>query len=259
MAVLRSRWVRAGFVLVAVSAAVVAVVQQRAEIADAVTQVPPAAVGAALVVSVAYVVCTMLSWRAVLADLGSRLPVTQAFGLFGVSQLGKYVPGGVWNIVAAGELGADLAIPRRRSMSAMAVAVLVSVVSGLALGLPALAVADTHALDLWWLWLVAPLCVAALVPPVLNRLLAAAMRLARREPLEHPLTTRGTLVATAWALLGWVVVGAQVWLLAAALGVPATPSSFLLAVGAYALAWVVGFLVVVTPPGSGPASSSWAR
>ncbi len=198
---LRSGWVRAAFVVVALGAAAVAVAGEWDAIVPALRSMPLLAVLGALITGVVYLTLTMLSWSAVLGDLGTRLRFRDAFGVFFVSQLGKYVPGGVWNLVAASELGADHRIPRRRSLSAMAVTVLVSIVSGLAVAAPAIALsAGADQGSYRWVWLLIPVSLVLLAPPVLNRLLALAMRVARREPLEHPLTARGTLTAVAWSV-----------------------------------------------------------
>jgi uncharacterized membrane protein YbhN (UPF0104 family) len=252
LALLRSRWVRYAFVVVALGAAVYAVQREWDDIVPALRQMPVGLVVASFGVGVVYLLLTMMSWRAVLTDLGSRLPGPAAFGVFFVSQLGKYVPGGVWNVVAASELGADHRIPRRRSLSAMLVTVFVSVVSGLAVGVPALALTAGGLQGAYrWLWVLLPVTLALLAPPVMNRVLARVMRLARREPLEHPLTTAGTLQAVGWAVASWFVAGFQVWLLALGTGVEASPASWARVSGAYAVAWVVGFLVLVVPAGLG--------
>lgn len=249
---LRSRWVRYGFVAVALAAAVWAVQREWDDIVPALRQMPAGLVVASLGVAFAYLLLTMMSWRAVLADLGSRLGPRATFGVFFVSQLGKYVPGGVWNVVAASELGADHQVPRRRSLSAMLVTLFVSVVSGLAIGVPTLALTAGGLEGAYrWLWLLLPVSVALLAPPVMNRVLGTVMRLARRDPLEHPLTARGTLAAVGWAVASWCVAGVQVWLLALGVDVEASPSSLARVTGAYAIAWVVGFLVLVVPAGLG--------
>ena len=53
------------------------------------------------------------------------------------------------------------------------------------------------------------------------------------------------------AIIAWGVAGVQVWLLAVGFGMSPSVSGLLLAVGAYALAWVVGFLAVFMPAGTG--------
>ena len=62
--------------------------------------------------------CMMLAWRALLADLGSRLPLPVAIRVMFVGQLAKYVPGAVWAVAAQVELARDYAVPRRRSGTA---------------------------------------------------------------------------------------------------------------------------------------------
>lgn len=252
LAALRSRAVRAAFVVLALGAAVWAVASRWEEVKDALTSIPAGTLAVAVAASLAYVCVTMLSWRAILRDLGSRLPLGPAASVFFVSQVGKYLPGGVWNILAAAEMGADHEIPRRRSVSVMVVSILVSIVTGLALAVAAVAVAPAGvATSYGWVAWALPLFLVALFPPVLNRLLALALRITRRPALEHPLTVRGIGAAGLWALLGWLLAGAQVWLLATAVGMDATGPTFALAVGGYALAWTVGFLVIVVPAGVG--------
>ncbi|MPV39053.1 UPF0104 family protein [Georgenia subflava] len=252
LAVLRAPAVRAGFVVLALGACVWALVSQWDDVTDAVSTIPGGTLLGATGLSLVYVSLTMLSWRAVLADLGSRLPLRTASSVFFVSQVGKYLPGGIWNVLAAAEMGADHQIPRRRSVSVMVVSILVSIVTGLALAVLAVALAPGAVADRYgWVAWALPVVLVVLLPPVLNRLLGVALRVTRRPALEEPMTARGIATAAVWALLAWLVAGAQVWLLATAVGMDETFASFALAVGGYALAWTVGFLVVVVPAGVG--------
>lgn len=65
------------------------------------------------------------------------------------------------------------------------------------------------------------------------------------------MTFKGLGLATLLAIIAWGVAGVQVWLLAVGFGMSPSVSGLLLAVGAYALAWVVGFLAVFMPAGTG--------
>lgn len=252
VAALRSPLVRWLFLAVALGLAVFAVWVNWDALVEASQRLSALTILGAAVASVVYVALTLLSWKRILADLGSDLSAGGATALFGVSQIGKYVPGGVWNIVAAAELGADQDIPRRRSVTAMTVAILVSLVSGVVVGCAAFVVAPADALGGWgWLVWVVPFSIVALFPPVTNAFISWVFRVTKREPLEHPLTTRGLAVSVAWSLAAWAVAGVQVWVLATGLGMPLSASTLALAVGGYALAWVVGFLVVFVPAGAG--------
>jgi len=266
LGLLRSRAVRAGFLVVALGLAVAYVVREREAIAAAGSRLDGPAVGLALLLSLANVALSGASWRAVLADLGSPLPWRAAARVFFVGQLGRYVPGTVLQFVAQAELARDHGVPRRRTGSALAVALLVSMTTAslLVTGVLPLALAGGASslggpgLDrvgaLRWL---TPLLLVLLVPAVLNPLLRLLLRVARQPPLEHPVTGRGLLTAAGWAMASWAAVGAQVLVLVSSVGPTGAAAGWdvahlaALAVGGYALAWIVGFLVVLAPAGAG--------
>lgn len=252
LSALRSPAVKWTFLVVALALGVVAVVRNWPEITAALEELRWTTVIASLLASLIYIWCTMLSWRAVLGDLGSRMTLPVSLTMFGLSQIGKYIPGGVWNFVAVAEIGADHQIPRRRSLSAMAVSILISLMTGLALGTVAFVLSPAEALQRWeWLLFVAPLLILMLLPPVMNRLIGMLLKITRRPGLEHPLTFAGLGRASAWAVIGWLMAGVHVWLLAVDLGMAPSVRTWALGTAAYALAWVAGFLVVVSPAGVG--------
>lgn len=249
---LRSPWVRTVFLLTALALALYAVTSQWAQVRAAVSGMSLWLLGGALAAALAYVVLTWLAWRSLLSDMGTFLPRGPAFRVFFVSQLGKYLPGGVWNILAAAELGADHQVPRRRSVSVMAVSVAMSTVTGLALAVGTMPFAPRQVASTYsWTLAMLPVLLLLLAPPLLNRLLGAALRLAGRPPLEGAVSWTGMLACAAWTLLAWTAAGLQVLLLAVGTGMEASASTLVLCTGGYALAWSVGFLVVLVPAGAG--------
>jgi glycosyltransferase 2 family protein len=101
-----------------------------------------------------------------------------------------------------------------------------------------------------WVFLAAPVLLVCLHPRVLNRILDRLLRLARRPALEEPLAGRVIAGALAWAVFSWVFYGLQLWLLATRLGA-SDGKAALLALGGFAFAWCVGFVVVFVPAGAG--------
>ena len=195
--------------------------------------------------------CQMLAWRTILADLGSPIPVRAAGRISFVAQLGKYVPGGFWAVAAQVELGRDYRIPRRRSLAAVLVSLVVTLGSGLAVALATLPfVSPGLARHYWWVLAIVPLVGIGLCPPVLGRVLDRALTLTRSQPLEAWPTWRGLRRAVAWNLVSWLLLGSQVWLLVTDMG-GTRPASVLVAVGGYALAFCAGMLLVVVPSGIG--------
>jgi uncharacterized membrane protein YbhN (UPF0104 family) len=89
-----------------------------------------------------------------------------------------------------------------------------------------------------------------LYPPVLNALIGWLLRLARQPPLEQPLNSAALLRAMGWSFGTWICYGLQIWILATRLGAPAG-KTVLVAVGGFAFAWSVGFIVVFAPAGAG--------
>ncbi|MBX6168438.1 MAG: flippase-like domain-containing protein, partial [Thermobispora bispora] len=65
-----------------------------------------------------------------------------------------------------------------------------------------------------------------------------------------PLTRRGVLAACGWALAGWAAYGAHLALLVHGLGATGA-AAVPLSVGAFALAWCLGLVVVIAPAGAG--------
>jgi uncharacterized membrane protein YbhN (UPF0104 family) len=247
-----SRSVRWGFGLVAVALAVWAVVARRDEVLHALARLQPGWLALALVATLANAGTAGMMWRRLLVDLGSRLPLTTAARVFFVGQLGKYLPGSVWPMVMQAELASDHGVARRRTAAATMVTLLLSVACGLAVVLVTLPfVPDVVPPGFGWaVFLVVPLLVL-LHPAVLDRLINAGLRKLGRDLLERRTSLYGTAVSTGWAALSWVAAGLQVWALAVSLGAPATVRSLALTTGGYALAWAVGFVVVIAPAGAG--------
>src|SRR5215472_814012 len=171
-------------------------------------------VALSLTAAMAGTCCQMLAWRTILADLGSPIPVRAAGRISFIAQLGKYVPGGVWAVAAQVELGHDYRIPRTRSLAAVLMSLIVTLGSGLALALATLPfVSPGLARHYWWVLAVVPLVGFGLCPPVLGRLIDRALALTRRQPLPAWPSWTGLRRAIGWNLAGWLLLGAQVWLL----------------------------------------------
>jgi uncharacterized membrane protein YbhN (UPF0104 family) len=209
-------------------------------------------VAGALACSIAGLCCMMLAWRSLLADLGSTLPVAAATRVMFIGQLGKYVPGAVWAFAAQVELARDYDVPRRRSATASLVGMAATLVVGMIVAGVTLPFASAHAArHYWWVLALTPLAVACLHPKVIKFGLNLALKVMRQEPLEKSVGARGMARALAWTSLGWLFFGAHAWFL---ISVFAGRSGHVaaLSLGGYALAWAVGFIIIVFPGGIGP-------
>jgi uncharacterized membrane protein YbhN (UPF0104 family) len=238
--------------LVLVAAIALALYDQRDALRDGLDQVSPASLLGALLAMGVGLVFSMLSWRAVLAELGSPLPVSQAARIFFVGQVGKYLPGSVWPLVTQAQLGRRAGVPRSRMVTGGLVALAMSVATGLLAGLLCIGTLlhDQGRAYLIALLVLLPFALAGLHPRVLNAVLATALRLARRAPLDRPLSARGVLEPVLLLLACWAMFGVQSWLLVRDIGGDGV-SALPLAIGSFALASTLGLLFIVAPAGAG--------
>jgi uncharacterized membrane protein YbhN (UPF0104 family) len=239
------------FLVLAVAAFAWALAGRWTEIAQQLADQNLAVLLAALAIAVAGVFMSFLLWRGTLAFLGSRLDLPVAARLFFVTQLGKYLPGAVWPVLAQMRTGRLMGIPRQRMglafLLTLGLATLVGFFVG-ALALPSLLSAEGPLVLLGLLAL--PVFLLLLLPPVLNRLLARALAVMGRPAMDQSVASADVLRGVVWSLAFWVVYGAHVWVLAVGLG--ADPLRTLpVAVGGFAIAFGVGPLLVVLPAGAG--------
>lgn len=254
-AVRRASWRRpliSGLLVVAMVAAFGwALAGRWSEIVDRLGHQHPVVVLGALALALAGVFLSFLLWRGTLTTLGSTLAVRPGARLFFVTQLGKYLPGAVWPVVAQMRMGRDLGVPRQRMALAFLLTLGLTTLVGILVGvaaLPALLRAEGRLVLLGLL--AVPLLGALLVPRVLNALLGLGLRVIRRPGLDQSLTGRDVSRGVGSALLFWLVYGGHVWLLAVGLG--ADPLAALpVAIGGFAIAFSLGPLLVVLPAGAG--------
>ena len=126
-----SPWVRTGLLVVVIGFCVYGVHAEWPQAETALDRLHWYSVAGAAVASIAGAACFMLAWRALLSDLGSRLPVPAAIRTMFVAQLAKYLPGAVWAFAAQVEIGNDYRVPRSRSATSVVTALAVTLGTGL--------------------------------------------------------------------------------------------------------------------------------
>jgi hypothetical protein len=150
------------------------------------------------------------------------------------------------------ELGRTYKVPRERSATVSMVTMMIGLTSGLLATLAGLPfMAGGSARTYWWVFLFIPVLLICLHPRVINPVIALGLRLLGKPPTETPLTGRVIGRAIATNLGAWFFNGLQIWVLMTRLGVHGG-QTLLIAIGAYALAWCVGFVIVLAPAGVGP-------
>lgn len=247
--------VRIGVLLLVLLAVGVALWRNWSEVRGAIGRIGPVGLLGALALTLLSPFLTVCGWRVLLADLGSRLHIAPASGVFFVGQLGKYLPGSVWSVVMQADMAARLGIPRRRSAVVGLLTIAISALTGLVAGLPALPALLGEGITVppWALAAVIAALLVLLWPPVLNRAAATALHRLGRDPLEHDLTPAAVALSAMWFTLSWLAGGLSVWAMAQDVAPPGADAGQLarVAVSGYLLAAGIGMFSVLVPAGVG--------
>jgi len=245
------RWAKVGFGVAVVAFGALFVARHAAEVGRALGEMGWLPVLGSIPLGAAGMLAAMMAWRAILADLGSPLRVGQASRVFFISQLGKYLPGSVWPMLAQVELGRALRVPRRSSFAVGLLAIVLSLAVGLSVAFTLLPVGATGALRrYWWTAFAVPVLLAALHPRVVTSGLNLLLRTVRQQPLEAAPTVRGMVRAAGWQVLNWLLLGLHCYLLVLGYHVDAA-RTLPLAVGGFAFAYCLGVLFIPAPAGAG--------
>ena len=168
-----------------------------------------------------------------------------------LSNLARYVPGNVWSYVGAVELARREGVARRTTLSVMALTQVLSVGVALLAGLPVLLAERARLGRPALLGAVVVVVVAALAAIFRRQLLGLARRRLPGFDLADLTPSAGTVaLLTVGYAAYWAVTGVAFAALVASL-YPLAATDVPVVVAAYAAAYAVGFLALLTPAGLG--------
>ena len=200
-----------------------------------------------VVVLISYAVL-IETWRRTLTIWGARLPWRVAAQIWFVSNLGKYVPGKVWQIAAMGGLAQQHGVPPVAAVGSALVVNLVNLLSGFALvalfGSARLAGAG------FWPGMLVAFGLIVTMPWLLPRALRFAARLTKRDlPAVH-IPVSALIVAFTGCSIAWMLYGYAFGALAFAIfGSAAGTTTLYTAV--FTLSYLFGYIAVFAPGGIG--------
>lgn len=181
----------------------------------------------AIVLGVVAVIGSSLIWLVILRRLGSpvRWP---AAAIYLQAQLGKYVPGGVWQYASRGAMARGYGMSVRVVARSLPIELAGTLSAGAAFAVLSLG---------WW----GAIAVAAAV--------AAAVRAGMYFDEERISLRIAAQVIPLYAAT-WLLIGVSFWMTARAF-LNVAPSDLALYTGAFAAAWIVGLLAIYAPGGIG--------
>jgi len=189
-------------------------------------------------------------WGRLVLDLGGpAVAAGDAIRIFMVANLGRYIPGKVWQIAGLSLLARRRGVPAATATGAAVLGQGIGLAAACIVGLGALLAAPADVRG-WAVPLALSLLVAVavgLAPPVFRGLAQAWFRLIRREPPEG----LASVHALRWLLLytaNWMLYAFSFWLLAVSFG---RVGAIVPVASAFAAAYVLGYLMLFAPAGVG--------
>jgi Lysylphosphatidylglycerol synthase TM region len=201
--------------------------------------------GASLLVLVTFAI-QVESWTRILAGWGQRLAFRSAVRTWALANLGRYVPGKVWSVAGL------VVLARQAGVQAAPAAVSAFAVTAIALGtgvavVVAVAPQSAPPLRLAAAGAAALGTIGVLTWPPTARWLG---RIANAIAPLPPLAPSAALASAALTTVSWVTYGGAFWMLARGL-VPGAPLPLVTAIGAFTLAYILGWLALFAPGGVG--------
>lgn len=209
---------------------------------------------AAVMFAVFLFVFRAMAWRRILAGLGPRLPIAPATRIWSFSELARYMPGAIWQVVGRVYLSRPYGVSAAVSSASQLLEVAVFMLANILVALTCLL-----AVGIRWLprermhWIITaaafvPVLLVLLHPPVFYSILNAILRRLKKPLITRTLPKRVLLCVLLWNILGLLWQCLAIWILTHdVLGLPL--SKWYVLAGAYCLAWTIGFSVGFLSPG----------
>jgi len=219
-----------------------------------------------LVLSVVLGVITLVVmagvWKLIIAGFGHQLSLGKSFRVFYLSNLGRYVPGKVWQLLGILYLAKKEGIePETAGASFLVVQLFAIPASFLVFALaaqfePDLIIERFAVLGSYSGWLMAVGMLAfcgtlVMFPSVVLKLANRLLRLIGRPQVEFRLDKSVALTVLLGYCLGWIMYGMAFWLFVSSVA-PQTELGPIAAIGLFNAAYQIGYLALFAPGGFGP-------
>jgi uncharacterized membrane protein YbhN (UPF0104 family) len=190
------------------------------------------------------------SWRKALKGFGYKLPYGPAIRIWSVSELARYLPGSIWQVVGRVYLAKPYGIPGSIVSTSQILELSIFLLANVLIAVPCLLFAGTKSARLGdarpWFFVamaLAPLLSIILHPKVFYGITNHILTRLGKPPVTKRLRGNKLLGLLLWSIFGLLFQSLAVFLLVREpLGLPWT--KWWVVAGAYCLAWSAGFLAV---------------
>jgi hypothetical protein len=195
--------------------------------------------------------------RRILKHFGHKLPVPPATRIWSTSELARYLPGVIWQVVGRVYLAKKYGVRGSHCSASQILELVLFLLANLLVALGCLVWLGIKSFDgLARMWLIAamgivPGLVVLLHPRFLYRILNGILRRLGKPPVATRMDFRMLLQLLGWTVIGLLWQSLAIWLLVEEPLGGLQLAKWWVVAGAYCLAWCAGFLAFWAPAGLG--------
>ena len=196
------------------------------------------------------------SWRWIIQGFGYRLPLRPATRIWSTSELARYLPGVIWQVVGRVYLCKPYGVRGSACTASQVLELAIFLLANILMAVGCLVWLGIKSFEgpaQTWLYValaLVPVLVFLLHPKILYGTINSVMRRLGKPPVNDQMGFRALGGLLLWAAVGLLWQSLAIWLLVREpLGLPL--AKWWVVAGAYSLAWCAGFLMVLSPGGLG--------
>ena len=202
------------------------------------------------------------SWRRIISGFGHHISVPMAYKIFNLSNLGRYIPGKVWQVFGMLYLAKKEGIPGEQAGASFVLFQLFTIPASLLVYVAAAQLEPSLLIDNFAImgkntaYLIGAIALAGCAvlvfyPQPFLALANWGLKKVGRPAATFVLDKRVALAAFAGYFLGWTSFGVAYWLFLKSILGDAAPTA-LASIGLYNIAYQIGYLALFAPGGLGP-------
>lgn len=196
-----------------------------------------------------------MSWRRLLIEFGHSLPIAASARVWSFSELARYLPGLIWQIISRVVLLRPYAVSAAVGATTQLIELILFLLANFLIAASCFAwfAAKSSQAARPWLYtslIMVPLMAMLLHPRVLYAIISRAMVWLQQPPPARRVSGGKLVMLLSWMILGLLWQSLALWILAGnALGLDFR--QWWVIAGSYSLAWCAGFLAIWVPGGLG--------
>jgi uncharacterized membrane protein YbhN (UPF0104 family) len=195
--------------------------------------------------------CHVVLMKKTFADLaGVKIGLPQMFRVFNLANLGRYLPGKLWSVMGMYYFAGEYGVSKKNTTLAVVGNEICFKGAGLFLGVCYLLFSNSYREYLPLLTVLLIVCIIALHPRIIGRLINFALKILKKDPIEMPFSYPKILKLFIYSVLLWLIYSAAFYVLVRSI-TPLDVRNLVKFAAILPLSWTIGYIALFAPGGFG--------